>query len=195
MLVEGDVVIVRGPSGSGKSSILRALLGLIEVKGGPPVNLANGIEVDRSKWKIGYVPQAHGLLPHMTLRENIEFVLRKDEIRSGIVDEIAGLLGIRSCLGRRPRQVSLGQSQRAALGRALAVKADLLVLDEVTASLDIESVGQVKEILSTEAKRGAILVIASHDPRLELEPTLELHIKLNDDEGRGECEVMAKCAD
>ncbi|NIS82827.1 MAG: ATP-binding cassette domain-containing protein [Anaerolineales bacterium] len=140
-----DLVVIFGPSGSGKSLTLKALAGLIQPEEGT-IRLGNRILFDKSRGihlppqqrKVGYVPQDYALFPHLTIAENIAFglhdVSRKE--RSIRVHDLLHLLRLDAFAQRKPTQVSGGQKQRAALARALARQPDILLLDEPFGALD-----------------------------------------------------------
>ena len=137
----GSLVAILGPSGCGKTSLLMAIAGLLGIDEG--VITAGNRELSRSGKRvppeqrgIGWVPQEASLFPHLSVRDNIGFGLRKGRRRNERVEELAALVGLTGFLDRAPGQLSGGQAQRVALARALAPSPDVLLLDEPYGALD-----------------------------------------------------------
>lgn len=138
------LVALFGASGSGKSSVINAVAGLfapadgrIVVEGEVLFDAARGIDVPAEQRRLGYVFQDARLFPHLDVRGNLEYGLRRSRApaRMGF-DEVVDLLGLTALLARRPRGLSGGERQRVALGRALLAQPRLLLLDEPLAALD-----------------------------------------------------------
>lgn len=140
-----EMVVVFGPSGSGKSMTLRALAGLVRPEGGF-IRLGErllfhhdrGIHLSPQSRNVGYVPQQYALFPHMTIEENVvfglhEFSRRDQELRAA---ELLTLMRLEPLAQRYPSEVSGGQQQRAALARALAREPRMLLMDEPFAALE-----------------------------------------------------------
>jgi molybdate/tungstate transport system ATP-binding protein len=140
----GQYAVLMGKTGSGKTTLLEALCGLKSIRSGQihlmNQNVTHLHPADRG---IGYVPQDLALFPHLTVREHLAFALdlrRWDKARiNDRVAELSDLLGIGRLLDRRPRGLSGGESQRVALGRALAFHPPVLLLDEPLSALDDET--------------------------------------------------------
>jgi molybdate transport system ATP-binding protein len=143
----GDgVSVLFGPSGSGKTLTLQCLAGLVRPEAGRIVvdgrvlfDSAAGIHVPPQERRLGYVFQGYALFPHLTVRSNVAFGLRRRPLaerdqRTAEVIERLGLVGLE---GRYPRELSGGQRQRVALGRALANEPALVLLDEPLSALDL----------------------------------------------------------
>jgi iron(III) transport system ATP-binding protein len=173
---KGEVLGVVGPSGSGKSTLLRLIAGLERPQGGSialdgQVMAGGGCKenfVPPERRGVGMVFQDYGLFPHMTVRKNIEFGLRRMRRgeRDARVGEMLALARMEDLLSRYPYELSGGQQQRVALMRALAPRPRLLLLDEPFSSLDAhlrESVCQEVKAILEEAKITALFV--SHDRR------------------------------
>jgi molybdate transport system ATP-binding protein len=137
----GEVTVVMGPSGAGKTSLLEVLAGLrrgargrIAVGDAVLLDTARGVWLPPERRRVGYVPQDAGLFPHLTALGNLGFGARGDR---GRVETAVDTLGIRALLDRYPASLSGGEKQRVALARALATDPKLLLLDEPLAALDV----------------------------------------------------------
>jgi polar amino acid transport system ATP-binding protein len=172
-VADHEVVCLIGASGSGKSTLLRCI-NLIEpidagriVVHGEEIT-AKGVDVDRIRRRIGIVFQSFNLFPHMSVLRNITLgprkVLKQPE---RVCDEQAMALLERFDLADKahdhPDRLSGGQQQRVAIIRALAMQPDLLLLDEITSSLDPELVGEVLEVIRELAASGMTMVLATHE--------------------------------
>jgi putative ABC transport system ATP-binding protein len=168
----GRVLAVTGPSGSGKSTLLAVLAGLLAPEGGTVEY--DGIESH------AVVLQGYGLLSTLTVAENVEVALQlqgvaPDEIGRRALDGLRRV-DVEELVGRMVEEVSGGQQQRVAVARALALQADLVLADEPTAELDAVTRDVVVAALRGEARRGAIVVIATHDPEVAAVCDAELHL-------------------
>lgn len=170
---KGEVVVVLGPSGCGKSTLLRCLNGLEPIQGGD-IKLGNKSLTDKNvNWqdirqKIGMVFQSYDLFPHMTVIENILLgpikVQKRD--KAEVLEQAKQLLdrvGLLDRMNSYPRQLSGGQKQRIAIVRALCMNPDIMLFDEVTASLDPEMVREVLDVMLGLAKQGMTMVIVTHE--------------------------------
>ena len=168
-----DVVCLIGASGSGKSTLLRCLDLLEDVDDG--VIELEGREisdplVDRRevRGRLGMVFQAYNLFPHLTVLDNVTLAPRRvhgmgrpeAERRA---HELLERFGLADQAGKHPDRLSGGQQQRVALVRALATDPALLLLDEITAALDPELVGEVLTIVRDLASAGTTMVLATHE--------------------------------
>ncbi len=169
----GDVVCLIGSSGSGKSTLLRCLDllesiddGVIEFEGREISDpLVDPREVRQS---IGMVFQAYNLFPHRTVLDNCTLAPRKVHGRSraeaeATARELLERFGLGEHVHQHPDRLSGGQQQRAALVRALCTGPRLLLLDEITAALDPELVGEVLDIVRDLAEGGTTMVLATHE--------------------------------
>jgi polar amino acid transport system ATP-binding protein len=170
---EHEVVCLIGASGSGKSTLLRCV-NLLEpidagriVVGGEEIT-ARGVDVNRIRRGIGIVFQAFNLFPHMTVLGNVTLAPRNvlGKSRAEADHEAAALLHRFGLADKRleyPDRLSGGQQQRVAIVRALAMRPDLLLLDEVTSALDPELVAEVLDVIRELAAGGMTMVIATHE--------------------------------
>lgn len=168
-----DVICLIGSSGSGKSTLLRCLNLLEDIDDG--VIRFEGDEISDPRVdardvrkRIGMVFQAYNLFPHLTVLDNCTLAPRQVHgvRRSEAEDRARELLarfGLADQAEKHPDRLSGGQQQRAALVRALCTHPTLLLLDEITAALDPELVGEVLEIVRAEAERGMTMVLATHE--------------------------------
>ncbi len=160
-------VSIFGPSGGGKSTLLRTLAGVegrargrVRVGGRVWMDTDAGVWVPPWDRKVGWVPQDYLLFPHLDVRENLSYGGGSAQD----VQEMAQRLFVDHLLDRRPRRLSGGEQQRVALGRALLSGPDLLLLDEPFSALDRPLRGKVsEEIRRFVDARGMLLVLVSHD--------------------------------
>lgn len=163
----GETLVVIGPSGSGKTTALRCLAGLeridhgrIDCQGHCWCDTARRYHASPRHRLLGYLSQDYALFPHMSLLENIRFVLPAGE------DPLSRLesMGIGHLADKRPQQVSGGERQRAALCQTLARRPSLLLLDEPFSALDIENRHLLRELLRHEQRQcGLMIVQVTHD--------------------------------
>jgi len=170
---KGEVVVVLGPSGCGKSTLLRCINGLEKIKGGD-IKYRNKSLIDKDvNWQeirqhIGMVFQSYDLFPHMTVIENITLGPLKVQKRnkSEVMEQAKILLERVGLLDRQnsyPRQLSGGQKQRIAIVRALCMNPEIMLFDEVTASLDPEMVREVLDVMLGLANQGMTMIIVTHE--------------------------------
>lgn len=170
----GEVLTLLGPSGSGKSTLIRCLNGLEEYRSGTIVFEGQKIVPSEKNWqkirqKIGMVFQSYDLFPNLTVMGNILLGPTKVQKRSEseVKKEALDLLervGLKEYADAYPRQLSGGQKQRIAIVRALALKPELMLFDEVTASLDPEMVRGVLEIIRELAEKDDMtMIIVTHE--------------------------------
>lgn len=172
----GEHLLLRGASGSGKSSLLALLAGLRRPSAGQVWLVGRELgglpTAQRDAWRgevLGLLPQRLHLCEGLRLRDNLAlpFVAVGQAVAMDRLQRLADRLGIGTLLDRRPEQLSGGQLQRAALARALARAPRLLLLDEPSSSLDDAATGQLLDLvveLAQEQKVG--LVVATHDARV-----------------------------
>jgi len=172
-LMEHEVVCLIGASGSGKSTLLRCV-NLLEPVDGGRIFLggeeltAAGVNENRVRRRMGMVFQAFNLFPHMTVLDNVTLGPRKalGTPRREAEADAAALLSRFGLAERRddyPDRLSGGQQQRVAIVRALAMRPELMLLDEVTSALDPELVAEVLRVIRELADGGMTMLIATHE--------------------------------
>jgi len=184
----GLLVSVTGPSGAGKSTLLWALAGALRPTGGT-VHLGDTALTDREQAAglgVVVVPQGNGLASSLTAAENILVPLLSQGIDAEEahrrVEEALAAVGLEESGNHLIEELSGGQQQRVAIARALAARADVLLADEPTSDLDAANRERAVAALRVEAIRGAIVVMATHDPEAAEQTDAELHL----DEGVAE---------
>lgn len=169
----GDVVCLIGSSGSGKSTLLRCLNLLEQVDDGEMTFEGTDIgdprvDVRAVRRRMGMVFQAYNLFPHLTVLDNVTLSPRRvhgvgRRAAEDRARELLGRFGLADKADAHPDRLSGGQQQRVALVRALATAPRLLLLDEITAALDPELVGDVLTAVRELAAEGTTLVLATHE--------------------------------
>ncbi|MCI0850399.1 MAG: ABC transporter ATP-binding protein [Chloroflexi bacterium] len=177
-VAEGEVIVMMGPSGAGKTTFLTiagALMkpteGRVSISGVDITELDEGRLPKVRQEKIGFIFQSFNLLEALTARENVQLVMatrgitgKAARVRAG---ELLDLFGVGDRLDYIPAELSGGQKQRVAIARALANNPDLLLADEPTANLDARRGREIMEILRMTAKElGKAVVAVSHDLRI-----------------------------
>jgi putative ABC transport system ATP-binding protein len=178
-LRQGEVNLLMGPSGSGKSTLLAVLSGLLRPDGGAVGALGHDVwrmsEEEMEQFRLrhcSYIFQGYNLFPALTAREQLEIVLKWGEGCSSRearqrADRVLGQLGMSNKAHLRPAQLSGGEKQRVAIGRALVKNPTFVFADEPTAALDWDNGRQVIDLLTQNAReRGAMVLVVTHDPRL-----------------------------
>ena len=172
-ICKGDVVVIIGPSGGGKSTFIRCLnlleqptAGRIYFEGEDIT--AKGFDVNRHRQKVGMVFQQFNLFNNLTVLENITISLTKVKKQSEEESEEKALkllkrVGLEDKANAYPSQLSGGQKQRIAIVRALAMEPDVLLFDEPTSALDPEMVGEVLQVISDLARDGITMVVVTHE--------------------------------
>ncbi len=173
---KGDFVSIAGPSGSGKSTLLNIIGGLdrpdegdIEVDGLNLNALSQSELSDMRLYKMGFVFQSYNLIPVLSARENVEFIMQLQGVSSAERAERAReslrALGVGELADRRPGELSGGQQQRVAVARAIVTEPVLLLADEPSANLDSATTKELLELLrGLNEQRGVTIVAATHDP-------------------------------
>ena len=170
---KSEVIVLLGPSGCGKSTFLRCMNGLEQIQSGQIILDGEVITEGKTDWpkvrqRIGMVFQSYDLFPHMSVLDNIILgpvkVQKRD--KKEVVKEAEQLLERVGLLDKKdayPRQLSGGQKQRAAIVRALILKPEILLFDEVTAALDPEMVREVLDVILELASEGYTMLIVTHE--------------------------------
>jgi len=174
----GAFICLSGPSGSGKTTLLNAIGGLdrldsgrITIDGQRVDEMGKSQLAELRLHHIGFVFQAYNLIPVLTARENVEFVMQVQGVpaaerhrKSAAILEEVGLQGMEH---RRPAQLSGGQQQRVAVARAIVSEPRLVLADEPTANLDSESATRLMELFRhLNENHGVSFIIATHDERV-----------------------------
>lgn len=173
--LDRGVLVLFGPSGSGKSVCLQGLVGAapvtrghVRIVGETVVDVAQGVSVPSHLRRVGYVPQHHALFPFCDVTENVVFGLPRAD-RRRVPEPVEALieeLGIGHLRRAMPTGLSGGERQRVALARALAVSPRLLVLDEPFASIDRAGKDELLDVLARVLEqRNLPAVLVTHDPR------------------------------
>ncbi len=177
-IADGGFVCLSAPSGGGKTTLLNAIGGLdtpdsgqIWLAGDRIDNLGKGDLAEMRLHRIGFVFQAYNLIPVLTARENVEFVMEVQGIRAEERRErslaILAEVGLGGLENRRPAEMSGGQQQRVAVARAIVSRPALVLADEPTANLDSQSADQLMELfVELNENRRTTFVIATHDRRV-----------------------------
>ncbi len=166
---KGEICVVVGPSGCGKSTTLRMVAGLDRPdRGDILLGGASVREAPPQQRDVAMVFQGYALYPHMTARENMEFPLKMRAVpldeRSRRIDEAASMLGLAKLLSRRPDQMSGGERQRVAMGRAIVRKPRVFLFDEPLSNLDAALRGELRLELGQLVRRlGATAMYVTHD--------------------------------
>lgn len=173
---QGGFVVLSGPSGSGKTTLLNIIGGLDDATSGEVFldgQLLTGMSEralsETRRDHIGFVFQAYNLIPVLTARENIEYVMnmqgRSQQECNERSLEVAQKLGIDALLGKLPNQLSGGQQQRVAVARAVAATPKLILADEPTANLDSKTAASLMDMMQRlNEDEGVTIIFSSHDP-------------------------------
>ena len=177
-IVQGEFTAVVGPSGSGKTTLLNIIGGLDRPSAGQVI--VAGESIDRMsdnqlivfrKNHIGFVFQAYNLIPVLSARENVEFVMllqgRSKQEREQRAEELLLAVGLQDKMDKRPAELSGGQQQRVAVARALAPKPDFILADEPTANLDSASASNLLDIMARlNREEQTTFIFSTHDQRV-----------------------------
>jgi ABC-type lipoprotein export system ATPase subunit len=162
----GELVGLVGRSGSGKTTLLNVIAGWERPTSGE-VRWRDEVDPSAPPWStVAVVPQKLGLMEELTVEENIEYPARLSntlEEREDHIEELIGLLGIGDLRGRFPREASVGEQQRTAIARALAVRTSVLLADEPSGHQDNASAERVFAALRRAADAGTAVVVATHN--------------------------------
>ena len=172
---QGEFTAIVGPSGSGKTTFLNSIGGLDTPTSGKVVindtditNLKSNELIDFRLRNIGFVFQAYNLIPVLTAKENVEFIMLMQgdsaSDRKSRAEELLNAVGLSDQINRRPGQLSGGQQQRVAVARALASKPKFVLADEPTANLDSTSTSNLLDIMHRLNKEeNMTFIFSTHD--------------------------------
>ncbi len=161
---QGEVTVVLGRNGVGKTTLLKALMGLVPVKTGSIVFDGHAIEraspYERARAGIGFVPQGREIFARLTVEENLRMGLATQPAGTPIPQELFELFPVlKQMLHRRGGDLSGGQQQQLAIARALAAKPKLLVLDEPTEGIQPSIIKDIGRVIRTLAQRGDLAIL------------------------------------
>ncbi len=170
---KGELVCLIGASGSGKSTLLKCLNLLEPIDDGEifldgeDISIP-GLDPQPVRKRIGIVFQSYNLFPHMTAAENVMLAPRRLHKRSRDdllpqVTELFSRFGLKDQMQHYPEQLSGGQQQRVAIVRALAMRPEIMLFDEITSALDPELVGEVLDVLRQLRSKGMTMILATHE--------------------------------
>jgi len=173
-LKAGDICVLLGPSGSGKSTLLNIIGGIDTADSGSVTIGDHTIErmtdKDLSEYRrdhLGFVFQSYNLIPNLTVKENIEVgaYLSDDPLP---LDELIRTLGLWDHKDKTPNQISGGQQQRTAIGRAIVKNPDILLCDEPTGALDYNTSKEILQLIETvNRKYGSTVILVTHNDALK----------------------------
>jgi putative ABC transport system ATP-binding protein len=175
---QGEFTAIVGPSGSGKTTFLNSIGGLDTPTSGKVVinntditNLKSNELIDFRLRNMGFVFQAYNLIPVLTAKENVEFIMLMQgdsaSDRKSRAEELLNAVGLSDQINRRPGQLSGGQQQRVAVARALASKPKFVLADEPTANLDSTSTSNLLDIMHRLNKEeNMTFIFSTHDQRV-----------------------------
>ena len=175
---QGEFTAIVGPSGSGKTTFLNSIGGLDTPTSGKVVinntditNLKSNELIDFRLRNIGFVFQAYNLIPVLTAKENVEFIMLMQgdsaNARKSRAEELLNAVGLSDQINRRPGQLSGGQQQRVAVARALASKPKFVLADEPTANLDSTSTSNLLDIMyRLNKEENMTFIFSTHDQRV-----------------------------
>ena len=175
---QGEFTAIVGPSGSGKTTFLNSIGGLDTPTSGKVVinntditNLKSNELIDFRLRNIGFVFQAYNLIPVLTAKENVEFIMLMQgdsaNARKSRAEELLNAVGLSDQIDRRPGQLSGGQQQRVAVARALASKPKFVLADEPTANLDSTSTSNLLDIMyRLNKEENMTFIFSTHDQRV-----------------------------
>ncbi|AAZ25284.1 ABC transporter ATP-binding protein [Colwellia psychrerythraea] len=174
----GEFTAIIGPSGSGKSTLLQLIGGLDNSSSGDVfldnknINRMTGTELsDFRRDHIGFIFQAYNLIPVLSARENIEYIMLLQGVptaeRNKRVDKLMHAVGLEGLGDRRPAELSGGQQQRVAVARAMVSKPSIILADEPTANLDSKTGADLLDMMKElNEKQNMTFVFSTHDPKI-----------------------------
>ncbi len=173
---QGTTVVVLGKSGSGKSVLIKCIIGLLQAdKGsievfGEDVTQMNYKELNEARNRIGFLFQSNALYDSMTIRENLEFPIRRhwvdlseEEIEELVVESLENV-GLSDTIDKMPSELSGGMQKRVALARTMILKPEIILYDEPTTGLDPVTSREIEDLmLSLQKKNNSSSIVISHD--------------------------------
>jgi len=175
-LLKDENVVVLGKSGSGKSVLIKCIIGLIAPEAGKIKMFENNVsdisndELDKMRAKVGFLFQSNALYDSMTVRENLEFPLRRHRVSitqkqvNSMVEEALNEVGLANTVDRMPAELSGGMRKRIALARTLILKPEIILYDEPTTGLDPITAKEIINLMIKIRKRySTTSLIISHD--------------------------------
>jgi putative ABC transport system ATP-binding protein len=177
-ILRGEFIAIKGPSGSGKTTLLNMIGGLdtpssgfVEINGTNITELKGNKLIDFRLNNIGFVFQSYNLIPVLTAKENIEFIMllqnRPHKEREQRITELLKQIGLEDKVNKRPKELSGGQQQRVAVARALAPKPQFILADEPTANLDSVSAENLLDMmLKLNKEENMTFIFSTHDQRV-----------------------------
>jgi len=178
VISEGEFTAIVGPSGSGKSTLLNIIGGLdyptdgnVEIGGVEIAQLSESAMIDFRLHNIGFVFQSFNLIPVLTARENVEFIMLLQKVPKKMMlersEQLLKDVGLGERLDSRPNELSGGQQQRVAVARALASKPKFILADEPTANLDSVSTSNLLDLMAKmNREENATFIFSTHDQRV-----------------------------
>ncbi len=175
---EGEFTAIVGPSGSGKTTLLNIIGGLdtptkgkVYIAGTDISTLSGNGMINFRKDHIGFIFQSYNLIPVLTARENVEFIMmlqkKSKKERDQRANELLDAVGLHDKKNKRPMELSGGQQQRVAVARALASKPSFILADEPTANLDSQSTADLLDMMAElNREEGMTFVFSTHDQRV-----------------------------
>jgi len=170
---KGEVIVIFGPSGSGKSSFIRCINRLEEYQGGlitvDGIELTNDVRnIEKIRMETGMVFQQFNLFPHITVLDNVTLAPMqvrkwKKEKAEELGMQLLTRVGIPEQANKYPGQLSGGQQQRVAIARALAMQPKIMLFDEPTSALDPEMIKEVLDVMIELAKSGMTMLVVTHE--------------------------------
>ena len=185
----GEFVSLAGPSGSGKSTLLNMIgaldvpdAGEVRVEGRSLAGLDRAARADLRLRRIGFVFQSYNLVPVLSARENVEFIMQLQGVPAAERREralaVLAELGLAELAERRPGAMSGGQQQRVAVARAIVTRPALLLADEPSANLDSATTEELLELLvRLNGEHGTTIVTATHDPTVMGHARRRVHMR------------------
>ncbi len=176
---QGEVVVIVGSSGSGKSTFLRCLNLLEEPTGGniyiDGIDITNPkTDLNKLRTNVGMVFQSFNLFPNLSVADNIKLAPKKvlkisDKEAHRRAKKLLADVGLNDKINAMPKSLSGGQKQRVAIARALAMQPKIMLFDEPTSALDPEMIGEVLEVIKAVAAQGMTMVIVTHEMKFARE--------------------------